>query len=77
VAKVAMEVQAKSLEVTTSVLEKINILVEKAKESVPIIHVYQRGANRRGNGYYRNNKTIREKNREGQSDLHQDGGEGN
>jgi 2-hydroxy-3-keto-5-methylthiopentenyl-1-phosphate phosphatase len=33
-AKVTMEVQAKSLEITASVLEKINILVEREEESV-------------------------------------------
>ncbi len=38
-AKVTMEVQAKSLEITASVLEKINILVEREEESVLAIQV--------------------------------------
>ncbi len=34
-----MELQTKSLEVTTSVLEKIGKLVEKAKKYIPTIHM--------------------------------------
>jgi len=39
VVEVAMEIQAKSLEVTTNVLEKMNILVRKTKKNVPTIQV--------------------------------------
>lgn len=39
VVKVAMEPQTKSLEVTTSVLEKIDIPVERANGNTPTIHV--------------------------------------
>jgi hypothetical protein len=34
-----MEVQTESLEITTSILENINILVERPKKSIPIIQV--------------------------------------
>jgi hypothetical protein len=37
--KIVMELQTKSLEVTTSVLEKIGKLVEKAKKYIPTIHM--------------------------------------
>jgi hypothetical protein len=39
VAEAIMEVQAESLEVTTSILDNINILVERTKESIPSVHV--------------------------------------
>ncbi len=39
VAKEVMELPIESLEVTTSVLEKIDISVEKAEESILAIHV--------------------------------------
>ncbi|CAK9237859.1 unnamed protein product [Sphagnum troendelagicum] len=39
VAETTMEPQTKFLEVTTSVLEKIDILVERAYGSIPAIHV--------------------------------------
>jgi hypothetical protein len=37
VIEAAMEIQAKFLEVTTSILENIDISIERAKESIPTI----------------------------------------
>jgi len=39
VAEVAMDIQTKSLEITISILENIDILVEIKKESIPSIQV--------------------------------------
>lgn len=37
--KATMEIQIESLEVTTSILENIDIMVERTKESIPAIRV--------------------------------------
>lgn len=39
VAEITMDIQTKSLEITTSILENINILVEIKKESIPSIQM--------------------------------------